>query len=138
MWSDEHEQNVINLLKKGKTGQTLPRNDYHVLQTYDLVSMGGVEQVARKSNGKYMTTRTRALNVIQLLHRETGHGGENKTFKKIKSTYDNITRNLVSKYIKQCERCCENRKRKETASGVVVKPILVKEFNERGQVDLVT
>ena len=69
LWSDEHEQHVIDLLKKGKTGQTLPRNDYHVLQTYDLVSMGGVEQVARKSNGKYMTTRTRALNVIQLLHR---------------------------------------------------------------------
>ena len=83
LWSDEHEQHVIDLLKKGKTDQTLPRNEYHVLQTYDLVSMGGVEQVARKSNGKYMTTRTRALNVIQLLHRETGHGGENRTFKKI-------------------------------------------------------
>ena len=86
-----------------------------------MVSLGGVEQVVRKSNKKYMTTKTRGLNVIQLLHRETDHGGENKTFKKIKDTYDNITRDLVSKFIKLCERCCEKRKRKETASGVVVK-----------------
>ena len=50
LWSDDHEQHVINLLKRGKTGQSLPRNDYHIIETYDLVS---------------------------------GHGGENKTFKKI-------------------------------------------------------
>ena len=83
LWSDEHEQHVIDLLKRGKTGQNLPRNYYHILKTYDLVSMGGVEQVARKSNGKYMTTRIRALNILQILHRETGHGEENKTFKKM-------------------------------------------------------
>ena len=56
LWSDEHEQHVIDLLKRGKTGQCLLRNYYHILQTYDLVSMGGVMQVTRKSNGKYMTT----------------------------------------------------------------------------------
>ena len=33
-------------------------------------------------------------------------------------------------FVKQCEQCCEKRKRKETASGVVVKPILVKDFND--------
>ena len=98
--------------------------------------MGGVEQVVRRSNGKYMSTKSRALNVMQLLHRETGHAGEHKTLKKIKVIYDNITRNLVGMFVMQCEQCCEKRKRKETASGVVVKPTLVKEFNERGQVDL--
>ena len=69
---------------------------------------------------------------MQLLHRETGHVGEHNTLMKIKDTYDNITRNLVGMFVKQCEHCCEKRKRKETASGVVVKPILVKDFNDRG------
>ena len=64
----------------------------------------GVEHIVNNSNRKYMINKSRALNVIQLLHIETGHSGENKTFKKMKDTYDNITRNLVSKFIKQCER----------------------------------
>ena len=42
-------------------------------------------------------------------------------------------RNLVSK----CERCLEKRRRKETVSGIVVRPITVKNLNDRGQVDLV-
>ena len=65
IWTDEHEKHVIDLLKKGKTGQTLPRNDYHILETYELVSMGGVEQVIRKKNRKYMTTKSTALNILQ-------------------------------------------------------------------------
>ena len=68
----------------GKTGQRLPRNDYHLLNTYELVALGGVEQVIRKKDHKYMTTKSRALNIIQLLHIETDHAEERKTFKKFK------------------------------------------------------
>ena len=89
LWSDDYEQEVIGYLKKEKTGQN-----------FDLASMGGVEQVVRRSNGKYMSTKSRALNVMQLLHRETGHAGEHKTLKKIKDTYDNITRNFVGMFLK--------------------------------------
>ena len=77
LWSDDYEQEVIGYLKKGKTGQTLPRNAYHILKNFVLASMSGVEQVVR-SNGKYMSTKSRALNVMQLLHREIAQAGEHK------------------------------------------------------------
>ena len=51
--------------------------------------------------------------------------------------YCNIPRNLVHEYIQHCERCLEKRKKSETASGVVVKPISAKDLNERGQVDII-
>ena len=53
LWSAEHEERVINVLKRGKTGQTLSREEYHILNSYTLVSIGGVHKVT-KMNGKYM------------------------------------------------------------------------------------
>ena len=46
-------------------------------------------------------------------------------------------RDVIREYINRCERCCEKRRKSETASGVVIQPILVKDLNDRGQVDLV-
>ena len=62
---------------------------------------------------------------------------EKKTHKKIQDKFANIPRYLVQEYIKRCERCAEKRRRRETASGVVIHPLTVKDLNERGQVDLV-
>ena len=67
----------------------------------------------------------------------TGHSGEKKTWQKLRETYDNIPIHAVREYIASCERCLEKRKRKETAAGTVVKPILVTDLNQRSQVDLV-
>jgi len=38
----------------------------------------------------------------------------------------------------RCERYVEKRRRTETAKGAVIKPLTVKDINERGQVDLWT
>ena len=136
LWSAEHEERVINVLKRGKTGQTLSREEYHILNSYTLVSIGGVHKVT-KMNGKYMATKEGVLTIIALTHTECGHGGEKKTYKKISEKYGNIPRTIIQQYIKRCERCVEKRRRKETASGVVVRPLTAKDLNERGQVDLV-
>ena len=66
-----------------------------------------------------------------------GHAGEKKTHAKLKETYDNIPIMAVRAFIAECERCLEKKKRKETVSGTVVKPIIVSDLNQRGQVDLV-
>jgi transposase InsO family protein len=66
-----------------------------------------------------------------------GHAGEKKTHAKLRDTYDNIPIMAVRACIAECERCQEKRKRKETVSGTVVRPILVSDLNQRGQVDLV-
>ena len=135
LWSDEYQQQVIDALKLGRHGKSLSRVNYYILLNFNLVSFGGVERVARKKNGKYMITKNEALNVIRVMHQESGHSGERKTHKKIQAMYDNITRDVIREYINRCERCCEKRRKSETASGVIVKPILVKDLNERGQVN---
>ena len=136
LWTREYEESVINILKLGKTGKSLPREAYHILKTFSLVTFGGIQKVA-KHNGKYMATKNDVVNIIRTMHIETGHGGEKKTHKKLQDMYANIPRSLVQEYIKHCERCAEKRCRQETASGVVIRPLSVKDLNDRGQVDLI-
>ena len=47
LWSDEYEQRVIAVLKRAKTGNTLKREDYHILSTFQVVSFGGIEHVKK-------------------------------------------------------------------------------------------
>ena len=120
LWTDEYQREVIDALKNGKHGKTLSNRNYHILKTYNLVSLGGVERVARKKGGKYMITKNEALNVIRLMHQESGHAGERKTHKKIQDQYDNITWGLVRELINRCEWFCEKKKKTETSSGAVI------------------
>ena len=136
IWDKNYEKYVIDVLRRGKTGRSLPRDDYNILNVYSLVSIGSVTKVTKR-NGKYMATKEEVINVIFSMHIATGHGGEKKTHKKIQDKFANIPRYLVQEYIKRCERCAEKRRRRETASGVVIHPLTVKDLNERGQVDLV-
>ncbi|XP_064118942.1 KRAB-A domain-containing protein 2-like [Macrobrachium nipponense] len=136
LWSTENEKTVIAIFKRGKTGQTLKREHYHILQTFQIASFGEIETVEKK-NGKYMATKESVTGIIQQAHINTDHGGEKKTYKEVCEQYGNIPRSIVSLYIVHCECCVEKRRRKETAAGVVVRPLSVRDLNERGQVDLV-
>ena len=120
LWTDEYQREFIDALKNGKHGKTLSNRNDHILKTYNLVSLGGVERVARKKGGKYMITKNEALNVIRLMHQESGHAGERKTLKKNQDQYDNITWGLVREFINRCERFFEKKKKTETSSGVVI------------------
>ena len=95
LWSAEYEQMVITVLKRGKTGQTLSREDYHILKTFQIASFNEKEKV-RKNNGKYMATKESVTRIIQEAHFNTGHGGVKKTYKKITELYTNIPRSIVS------------------------------------------
>ncbi|XP_066965445.1 KRAB-A domain-containing protein 2-like [Macrobrachium rosenbergii] len=76
-----------------------------------------------------MATKESVTGIIQQAHVNTGHGGE--------KTLGQHSKINCSQYILHCERCAEKRCRKETAVGVVVRPLSVSDLNERGQVDLV-
>ncbi|KAI6649664.1 KRAB-A domain-containing protein 2-like [Oopsacas minuta] len=136
LWDKNYEKYVVDVLRRGKTGKSLPRECYNILNVYSLVSIGSVAKVTKR-NGKYMATKEEVINIIFSMHIATGHGGEKKTHKKIQDKFANIPRYLVQEYIKRCERCVEKRARRETASDVVIRPLTVKDLNERGQVDLV-
>ena len=48
LWHESYEKKVIEILKRGKTGQKLPREEYHILNTYNVVSLVDVEKVKRR------------------------------------------------------------------------------------------
>jgi hypothetical protein len=56
--------------------------------------------------------------------------------KELQRKYANITVKSLELFKSLCEECQKKRKRPMT-KGVVVRPILSKEFSSRGQVDLI-
>lgn len=67
-------------------------------------------------------------------HKATGHGGRDKILYNLKRKY-NIPRMAVEIYGQLCKTC--NLKKTQKHAGLVIKPIISKDFNVRGQVDLI-
>ena len=75
------------------------------------------------------------FDIIKRAHIQTGHGSRDKLTRSL-TNYANITRESTELYKSLCAECQKKRKR-PTTKGVVVRPILSKDFLSRGQVDLV-
>ena len=56
--------------------------------------------------------------------------------KEVNKKYANVTRDGLNLFKEMCEEC-QLKKRKIAGKGLVFKPLLSKDFNSRGQVDLV-
>ena len=110
IWSEEYHQNVIRILREGKTGNRLESSEYHLLRKFKLVTLGGVDKVADIKNDRYMATKHVASLVITNAHAETGHGGEKVTFKQIKDQYHNIPMKVVKEYMKKTVLILQNIK----------------------------
>ena len=135
IWTEDHNKYVLGIIRG--TNPLKYRSDYRFIKEYKIISLGGVDKIARKSNGLYMATKSEAPVILRNSHAETGHGGEKVTLAKIKSLYHNIPMPVVKEFILRCETCCEKKKKAETGPGMVFKPIVVKDFNDRAQIDLV-
>lgn len=88
------------------------------------------------ANPVYFVHLDEMYDVIKRVHVATGHGGRDKMMKVLIEKYANITREVVELFKSFCIQCKKKKKRIET-KGVVVKPILTKDYGSRGQVDLV-
>lgn len=121
---------MINILK---SGEKKLRKDYYILDKYAILNFGHTSKVINKKDNRIFVTKDSVLGIIKEVHTALTHKGERKTHKKIAESYANIPRKLVSEFIKQCERCVE-KSHKKISSGIVVKPITAKDFNDRGQV----
>ena len=84
----------------------------------------------------YYVSLEDTFDVIKRAHIATGHGGRDRMIKELQRKYVNITTKSLELYKSLCEECQKKRKRPMT-KGVVVRPILTKEFSSRGQVDLI-
>ena len=76
------------------------------------------------------------FNVVQKIHIATGHGGRDKMIKEANTKHANVSIEALKLFKERCEEC-QLKKRKLASKGLVVKPIVSKEFNSRGQMDLI-
>jgi len=108
---------------------------------YEILQCGDVEKLIRKrknpdESALYYVSEEDTFDVIKRAHIATGHGGRDRMMKELQRKYANITTKCLELYKSLCEECQKRRKRPMT-KGVVVHPILSKEFSSRGQVDLI-
>jgi hypothetical protein len=74
--------------------------------------------------------------VAKKIHFTVGHGGRDKMIKEANKKYVNVSIEALDLFKEQCEEC-QLKKRRTASKGIVVKPIISKEFNSRGQIDLI-
>ena len=94
-----------------------------------MLQCGNVTKIIkrRKSHDdviKYLVCLEDMYCVAKKIHFAVGHSGRNKMIKEAKL------------FKEQCEEC-QLKKRRTASKGIVVKPIISKEFNSRGQIDLI-
>ena len=100
IWTEDHNEYILGII----CGNNLLkyRSDYRFIKEYKIISLGGVDKIARKSNGLYMATKSEAPVILRNSHVETGHGGDKVTLAKIKSLYHNIPMQVDKEYILRC------------------------------------
>jgi hypothetical protein len=86
----------------------------------------------RKSNDNPIQHIEETFDVIKRAHIVTGHGGRDRMVKELGKKYANVTRDSIELCID-----CQHKRVRPMTKGVVVWPILSKEFSARGQVDVI-
>ena len=83
----------------------------------------------------YFVNMDEMYDTIKRAHISSGSGGRDKMIQCL-SRYAGIRRESIEHFKSLCTECQKKRKRAST-KGVVVKPILSKDFGSRTQVDLI-
>ena len=120
------------------SGTKMEGGQLHILRTIRNIA---VEKLIKKRDNYsvpplYYVTIEDTLDIIKRAHLSTGHGGRDRMIKELQKKYANITTKSIELFKSLCEECQKKRKRPMT-KGVVVRPILSKDFSSRGQVDLI-
>ncbi|XP_041357862.1 KRAB-A domain-containing protein 2-like [Gigantopelta aegis] len=136
---DEYIKTVGELLEATQAPKKSPRQ-FYLLKKYELLQCGDVQKLIRKNPNQehplYFATIEETFDIIKRAHIATGHGGQDKMIKEINKKYANITQDAITLFKSMCIECQRKRKR-TTTKGIVVKPILSKDFSSRAQVDLI-
>ncbi|XP_070206199.1 KRAB-A domain-containing protein 2-like [Littorina saxatilis] len=137
----EYNKIVEDVKTAAVNNATKSRQEYYNLAKYDVLQCGPVEKLIKKRSCAeqtpvYYVTIEETFDVIKRAHISTGHGGRDRMIKETQRKYANISTKSLELFKSLCEECQKKRKRPMT-KGVVVRPIISKEFASRGQVDLV-
>jgi hypothetical protein len=143
MFKKEEYFSVIDELKNAVNAKSKTPRQYYILKKYEILQCGDIEKIIRKgaastdaSDPVYYTHMDEMYEIIKRAHTATGHGGRDKMLKVLNVKYANVTVEAIELYKSLCIECMKKRKR-YAIKGVVVRPIISKDFGSRGQVDLI-
>lgn len=146
-WNLEKTKEVTDILKQyqvkkdlNNCQELLSTSEKYYIGKYDLLEIAGKSQVIMKTksvgvdvNIICITPIEEFFDKIDEAHKATGHGGRDKMLRNLKRKF-NIPRVAVEIYIELCKICNLKKTRKH---GGFEKPMIFKDFNIRGQFELV-
>ncbi|XP_046605009.1 KRAB-A domain-containing protein 2-like [Neodiprion virginianus] len=137
MWNCEHFEKVKTILSR--TEAKADMSHFYYFKKYELLQIGSVSSIVLKRSSEsddlvYMVPVEGYFEKLLEAHNQTGHGGRDNMLYYMKQKL-RIPRSASEIFISCCETC--NREKSTVRKGVVVKPILSRGFNARGQVDLI-
>lgn len=112
-------------------------NDYRLLKMYNVTILDGVQRLIKKKSGTYYISTEEIFPFIDQAHRQTCHGGERRTYLKIKDTVANVTYRQVHLYIELCIICEKKRSKTKNNPRGAIRPLISSKFGERAQMDLI-
>lgn len=142
-WTNNKVFEVIRHLKNAKvsieSGCRRTPAEYYWSKKYQVMSIDDVDYlILKKDKPDNPTVRIIPLeeyyDILLDIHRGCGHGGRDKIQYQIKDRFI-IVRKAIDLFVSLCPIC--ESKRNIPKKGIVAKPIISRDFNERGQVDLI-
>lgn len=98
LWTEEYENEVINILKSINNKIYKNRQYYYIKSSFILVTLAGITKVYKTKDNRITATRNHTVSIIRDLHTACGHKCEKNTYKTVAEQYANITKSLI-KYI---------------------------------------
>ncbi|XP_045498460.1 KRAB-A domain-containing protein 2-like [Colias croceus] len=142
-WTSERIEEVINDIKRARmpmsSGQRKTAMDYYYMKKYDIIANANEDCLIFKRLTDTAPTirilpREQYFDVLSDIHTSCGHGGRDKILHSIKNKYY-IPKKAVEFFLSLCPVC--ETKRDAPVKAIVAKPIASRDFNLRGEVDLV-
>lgn len=143
LWSNSKIEEAIREVEEyyaaSVGGMKREMRHYNRARVYDVVRKGGKKILVKKPEedqecGPTIPPYTDYHRILTEVHAGNGHGGRDRMRDELKRDYY-IPKWAVETFLRCCPYCM--RKKNAERTGVVVKPIISRQFNERCQVDLV-
>ncbi|XP_059174975.1 KRAB-A domain-containing protein 2-like [Physella acuta] len=138
--SPEKYLTFIEDVKQARVKQTKSSVDYRRLRKYDILEVEGEERlivpITEDSSALLYYVHTDELfDLLNETHLKIGHGGRTRMEKELQKMYKNVTKEVIMLYLRLCKPC--QTKLSNPKKGLVFKPVMFKESNSRGHVDLI-
>lgn len=137
--SEEKYAKVVQEVKEAtekKVGRT--KKDRDRIRKYSICTVNGQERLIEPPTGgdiKYYVSNGEMYDALMEAHLAVSHGGKNRMLPILGRKYCNVSQEAVLLFLSLCGICLAKKKPKKR--GIVVKPMVFEEMNQRCQVDLI-